>query len=51
VSLGRAADLCDTPVDDFMEFAGKREGPCNTGRRSLKKTVKRSNASNGEGGF
>jgi len=25
VSLGRAAELCNTPPEDFMEFAGKRE--------------------------
>ena len=27
VSLGRAAELCDTPVEAFMEFAGQREVP------------------------
>ena len=25
VSLGRAAELCETPVEAFMEFAGKRQ--------------------------
>ena len=24
VSLGRAAELCETPVEAFMEFTGKR---------------------------
>lgn len=27
VSLGRAAELCETPVEAFMEFAGHREVP------------------------
>lgn len=27
VSLGRAAELCRTPVEAFMEFAGKRQVP------------------------
>ncbi|MEO7650301.1 MAG: UPF0175 family protein [Bryobacteraceae bacterium] len=25
VSLGRAAELCETPVEAFMEFAGQRQ--------------------------
>lgn len=25
VSLGRAAELCQTPVEAFMEFAGQRQ--------------------------
>jgi predicted HTH domain antitoxin len=25
VSLGRAAELCQTPVEQFMEFAGKHD--------------------------
>ena len=25
ISLGRAAELCQTPVEVFMEFAGQRE--------------------------
>jgi predicted HTH domain antitoxin len=27
VSLGRAAELCDMPIEAFMVFAGKREAP------------------------
>jgi predicted HTH domain antitoxin len=27
VSLGRAAELCEMPVEAFMVFAGKREAP------------------------
>ena len=27
VSLGRAAELCDTPIEAFMVFAGKHEAP------------------------
>ncbi len=27
VSLGRAAELCQTPLEIFMEFAGKRQVP------------------------
>jgi predicted HTH domain antitoxin len=25
ISLGRAAELCQTPVEQFMEFAGRHE--------------------------
>jgi len=25
VSLGRAAELCDTPLEQFMEFAGRHD--------------------------
>ena len=25
ISLGRAAELCETPVEAFMEFAGQRQ--------------------------
>jgi predicted HTH domain antitoxin len=27
VSLGRAAELCETPLEQFMEFAGRHEVP------------------------
>jgi predicted HTH domain antitoxin len=27
VSLGRAAELCETPIEAFMVFAGKHEAP------------------------
>jgi predicted HTH domain antitoxin len=27
VSLGRAAELCQTPLEAFMEFAGQRQVP------------------------
>lgn len=27
VSLGRAAELCDMPIEEFMVFAGKHEAP------------------------
>jgi len=27
VSLGRAAELCETPIEAFMIFAGEREVP------------------------
>jgi len=27
VSLGRAAELCDMPLEAFMVFAGKHEAP------------------------
>ena len=27
VSLGRAAELCHTPLEQFMEFAGRHEVP------------------------
>jgi predicted HTH domain antitoxin len=35
VSLGRAAELCETPVEAFMEFAGKREVPLHYGTSEL----------------
>jgi len=31
VSLGRAAELCQTPVEAFMEFAGQRQVPLHYG--------------------
>ena len=31
VSLGRAAELCETPVEAFMEFAAQREVPLHYG--------------------
>jgi predicted HTH domain antitoxin len=27
ISIGRAAELCDTPLEAFMVFAGQREVP------------------------
>lgn len=27
ISLGRAAELCETPIEAFMEFAGQRQVP------------------------
>ena len=27
ISLGRAAELCDMPIEAFMVFAGKRDAP------------------------
>ena len=35
VSLGRAAELCETPVEAFIEFAGKREVPLHYGSADL----------------
>jgi predicted HTH domain antitoxin len=35
VSLGRAAELCQTPVEAFMEFAGKRQVPLHYGVTEL----------------
>lgn len=37
VSLGRAAELCDTPIEVFMEFAGKRQVPLHYGTAELEK--------------
>lgn len=31
VSLGRAAELCQTPLEQFMEFAGRHEVPLHYG--------------------
>ena len=31
ISLGRAAELCQTPVEQFMEFAGRHEVPLHYG--------------------
>jgi len=31
ISLGRAAELCETPVEAFMEFAGQRQVPLHYG--------------------
>jgi predicted HTH domain antitoxin len=31
VSLGRAAELSETPVEGFMEFAGKHQAPLHYG--------------------
>ena len=35
VSLGRAAELCATPVEAFMEFAGQRQVPLHYGTPDL----------------
>ena len=46
VSLGRAAELCDTPVEAFMEFAGSRQVPLHYGIEELEEdrdTFKRLN--------
>jgi predicted HTH domain antitoxin len=44
VSLGRAAELCQTPVEAFIEFAGKRQVPLHYGTAELeadRKTLER----------
>ena len=35
VSLGRAAELCETPVEAFMEFAGEQEVAIHYGTAEL----------------
>ena len=35
VSLGRAAELCSTPIAEFMRFAGEREAPLHYGLTDL----------------
>jgi predicted HTH domain antitoxin len=35
VSLGRAAELCQTPVEQFMEFAGRHNIPLHYGAKEL----------------
>ena len=35
VSLGRAAELCETPLEAFMEFASQREVPLHYGAEEL----------------
>jgi predicted HTH domain antitoxin len=35
VSLGRAAELCQTPVEAFMEFAAQHEVPLHYGTADL----------------
>jgi predicted HTH domain antitoxin len=35
VSLGRAAELCDTPIEAFMVFAGRHEAPMHYGVSDL----------------
>jgi predicted HTH domain antitoxin len=35
VSLGRAAELCHTPLELFMEFAGRHEVPLHYGADDL----------------
>ena len=35
VSLGRAAELCQTPVEHFLEFAGRHDVPLHYGLDEL----------------
>jgi predicted HTH domain antitoxin len=35
VSLGRAAELCRTPLEEFLEFAGRHEAPVHYGPAEL----------------
>jgi len=35
VSLGRAAELCRTPLEQFMEFAGRHNVPLHYGAEEL----------------
>ena len=35
VSLGRAAELCHTPIEQFMEFAGRHNVALHYGTREL----------------
>ena len=35
ISLGRAAELCETPVEAFIEFAGRREVSLHYGAEQL----------------
>src|SRR5258706_16474084 len=35
ISLGRAAELCETPVEAFMEFAGQRQVSLHYGTAEL----------------
>jgi predicted HTH domain antitoxin len=35
VSLGRAAELCQTPLEQFMEFAGRHNVPLHYGADDL----------------
>jgi predicted HTH domain antitoxin len=35
VSLGRAAELCQTPVETFMAYAGQRQVPLHYGTAEL----------------
>ena len=35
VSLGRAAELCHTPLEQFMEFAGRHSFPLHYGAAEL----------------
>jgi predicted HTH domain antitoxin len=47
VSLGRAAELCDMPIEAFMVFAGKREAPMHYSTADLEEdrlTLERLNA-------
>ena len=36
VTLGRAAELCQMPVEEFMEFAARRNVPLHYGADDLK---------------
>ncbi len=35
VSLGRAAESCDTPIEAFIEFAAKHQAPLHYGSAEL----------------
>ena len=35
ISLGRAAELCQTPIEQFMEFAARHEVPLHYGAADL----------------
>lgn len=37
VSLGRAAELCQTPIEDFIEFAAARDVPLHYGTEQLER--------------
>ena len=44
VSLGRAAELCRTPIEAFMQFAGEHQVPLHHGLAELdedRRTMKR----------
>jgi predicted HTH domain antitoxin len=40
ISLGRAAELCQTPVEAFMDYAGKHGVPLHYGLTSFMRTGK-----------
>jgi predicted HTH domain antitoxin len=35
ISMGKAAELCETPLESFIEFAGRREVPLHFGLNEL----------------